>query len=104
MKGLWILAAIGVFGLAICTTTMAGEIENYCDDPEKSVEWRELVEKYPGDDSIQILHALRMGLCRKIEAESISFERANRLFRSAHQMVIEKKQSQRNQAERNRWN
>jgi len=45
------------------------------------------------DDDIQTLHALRVGLCLKIEQGSITFEQATDIFNRAHDMVIEKKKS-----------
>ncbi len=61
-----------------------------CRDKESWKEWDELVQKYPNDEDIQILHALRLGLCLKIEQGSITFEQANDIFNRAHDMVIEK--------------
>lgn len=49
---------------------------------------------YPNDEDIQILHALRIGLCTKIERGSITFEQANDMFNRAHDMVIEKKKAE----------
>ncbi len=38
--------------------------------------------KYPDDISLQILHALRIGLCVKVEDGSISFKDATKLINS----------------------
>ncbi len=70
------------------------EPTNYCLDKESWKEWDELVQKYPNDEDIQILHALRIGLCTKIERGSITFEQANDMFNRAHDMVIEKKKAE----------
>jgi hypothetical protein len=43
---------------------------------------------------IQTLHALRIGLCFKIQRGSISLHDATKLFDNAHQLVIDKKQQQ----------
>ena len=66
------------------------EPTNYCMDKKSWEKWDELVQKYPNDDDIQILHALRVGLCLKIERGSITFEQATDIFNRAHDMVIEK--------------
>ena len=66
---------------------------NYCLEKESWNEWDELVQKYPNDEDVQILHALRIGLCTKIERGSITFDQANAIFNRTHKMVIEKKKS-----------
>ena len=60
---------------------------NYCHDPETLKQWDALVEKYPGNMDIQMLHAVRIGLCKKIEDGSISFETARDAFNELHETV-----------------
>ena len=50
------------------------EQENYCLDKESWKEWDDLARKYPNDENVQALHALRVGLCLKIKQGSITFE------------------------------
>ncbi len=50
---------------------------------------------YPNDNDIQTLHALRVGLCLKIEQGSITFEQATDIFNRAHDMVIQNAKSER---------
>ena len=71
------------------------EQENYCLDKESWKEWEALVQKYPNDEDVQTLHALRLGLCFKIEQGSITFELASDIFNRAHEMVIQMKKSER---------
>jgi hypothetical protein len=68
---------------------------NYCLDKESWKEWESLVKKYPNDKDVQTLHALRLGLCVKIEQESITFEQTTDIFNRAHEMVIQMKKSKR---------
>jgi hypothetical protein len=63
---------------------------NYCHDPKSWEEWDALLEKYPGNMDIQMLHAVRIGLCKKIESGSISFETASDSFDLLHQTVYER--------------
>lgn len=63
--------------------------ENFCHDPQSWAEWDELVRKYPDDTSLQMLHALRIGLCHKIEDGTISFEKASMIFNKLHDQAIE---------------
>jgi len=62
--------------------------KNYCKDKKAWAEWEVLVAKYPDDDDVQILHAMRVGLCIKVEQGSISLEKAVELFDRAHEFVI----------------
>jgi len=50
-----------------------------------------MAEKFPEDIPLQILHALRIGLCVKIEQNSISFEDATDLFNDMFDTVINKR-------------
>lgn len=61
--------------------------ENLCSDKTSWKEWESLVKKYNNDMDVQMLHALRIGLCEKIEAGTISFEDAERLFDKYHQKI-----------------
>ena len=73
----------------------AEEPTNYCLDKESWKEWDALVKKYPNDNDVQTLHALRLGLCLKIEQGSITFEQATDIFNRAHEMVIQNAKSER---------
>ena len=67
---------------------VANQNDNYCHDIESWTEWNKMVKKYPDDIPLQILHALRIGLCKKIEEKTISFETANKIFNQLHDSVI----------------
>ncbi len=58
------LLIIGLFLLA--TTVSATEPKNYCNDPKTWAIFENLCAKYPDDEAVQTLHALRIGLCKKI--------------------------------------
>ena len=91
IAGLIIVLAL-VFSASLAYTE---EQENYCLDKESWKEWEALVQKYPNDEDVQTLHALRLGLCVKIEQGSITFEMAREIFNRAHEMVIQKTKSER---------
>jgi len=46
--------------------------ENYCNDEKSWKEWDALVEKTPNDMEVQALHALRIGLCVKVDRGEIT--------------------------------
>ena len=52
----------------------------FCDDPAAWEYIDTMVEKYPNDVPLQISHALRIGLCNKIENNSITETEAIYLF------------------------
>ena len=68
--------------------------EGYCSDPESWEEWEELIEKYPNDSDIQTLHALRIGLCLKVERGDITLEQGTDIFEKARQAILEKKKAE----------
>ena len=63
--------------------------ENYCHDEVSWADWDNLAQKYPEDTSLQMLHALRIGFCKKIGDGTISFEKASIIFNQLHGQVIE---------------
>ena len=65
--------------------------ENYCKDPESWKQWDALIQKHPNDLDIQALHALRLGLCAKIERGDITLEDSITIFENAREAIFEKK-------------
>ena len=91
MKLIWI--TIIVF-FAISNLTFAQET-NFCKDKNSWKEWNRLVKKHPHDMEIHFLHAVRIGLCRKVDEGTISFEKATNIFNDLQAKVYKKaKQAQ----------
>ena len=65
--------------------------KNFCHDPESNAEWEELINKYPGDMGIQALHALRIGLCRKVDDDVLTIPEATKIFEDMRQALIERR-------------
>ncbi len=86
----------------IFTTPAFSQDENYCKDKESWKEWDELVQKYPHSMDIQMLHAVRIGFCKKIEDGTISFEVAKDAFNHLHDTVIKKAKKEQNQFLKNK--
>ena len=76
--------------LVICGLVYA-EIENYCHDEKSWKEWDELVSKNPNDMEVHALHALRIGLCAKVDRGGITLEQATEIFESAREAIIKKR-------------
>ena len=64
---------------------------NYCDDKAVWEEWDKIVRQCPLDVPLQILHALRIGLCVKVENGSIAFNEATDLMNENYDMLIQKR-------------
>ena len=86
----------------IFTTPVSAQDENYCDDKESWNEWSELVHKYPHDMNIQMLHAIRIGFCKKIKDGTISFEVAKDTFNHLHETVFQKTKKETEQRKKNK--
>ena len=50
-----------------------------------------LVERSPNDMEVQALHALRIGLCAKVDRGEITLEQATEIFESAREAIIQKR-------------
>ena len=69
--------------LILCcgTVAWADDIgEKFCNDEKVWDHFNNMVKEYPNDMSVQILHALKIGLCKKIQNNSISSSEALDLF------------------------
>jgi len=75
---------------------------NFCKDKDSWQEWDTLVQKYPHDMDIQMLHAVRIGFCKKIEDGTISFETARDAFNHLHDTVVKKSKNEKNQMLKNK--
>ena len=87
--------------LIVFTLPVFAQDENFCNDKESWKEWDILVQKYPHDMDVQMLHAVRIGFCKKIEEGSISFEMARDIFNQLHESVFKKSKVQQEQHKRN---
>jgi hypothetical protein len=86
----------------LCSFPVLAQDKNYCKDKESWKEWDDLVLKYPHDMGIQMLHAVRIGFCKKIEDGTISFKVAGDAFNQLHESVIKKAKKEQNQLLKNK--
>jgi len=86
-----------IFLIVILCTFPAFAQDNYCKDKESWKEWDELVQKYPHSMDIQMLHAVRIGFCKKIEDGTISFKIAKDAFNHLHETVYKKTKKEQSQ-------
>jgi hypothetical protein len=60
--------------------TTYAEDSTFCDDTKTWEYFESMTEKYPDDIPLQILHALKIGLCVKIDQNSVNTNEAINLF------------------------
>ena len=69
--------------LVICleATAIADEYDtSYCHDPVELQKWEQMLINDPDSEPLAAIHALRIGLCVKVEAKQLTTNQANRLF------------------------
>ena len=71
-----------------------GAMDNYCQDQKSWNEWEALVQKYHGDMDLHTLHALRIGLCAKVNRGDLTVEEATDIFEKARERIFEKKKDE----------
>jgi hypothetical protein len=69
-------------------------MDNYCHDQESWDEWEALVQKYPDDMDLHTLHALRLGLCAKVDRGDLTVEEATDIFERARERILQKKRTE----------
>jgi hypothetical protein len=82
---------IGLSLILVFCGFVSAESENYCHDKESWKEWDTLVERNPNDMEVQALHALRIGLCAKVDKSGITIDQAIEIFESAREAIIQKR-------------
>ena len=95
MRWLVILLLLG------CTAAAASdnsEPANYCQNPESWAEWQELLAKHPDDRGLQTLHALRLGICLKVERVEITLDEGTAIFEDARRSLIAQKEEAKRKA------
>ena len=82
---------IGLSLILVCCGLVYAESENYCHDEKNWKEWDALIVKNPDDMEVQALHALRIGLCAKVDKGGITLEQATEIFEGAREAIIQKR-------------
>ncbi len=62
--------------LLLLTVPLSAQADatNDCKNPDATIQWEQLAKKYPDDMAIHRLHALRLGLCEKVERGDVTVE------------------------------
>lgn len=81
--------------LLLCGPTSGEEqVKNYCHDPAAYQQWEKLVRKHPEDMELQALHALRIGLCLKVDRGDLSVSQATDIFERMREALIDVRSEQ----------
>lgn len=72
----------------------ADDDPTFCNNPQAWDHINSMVENDPDDIPLQILHALKIGLCVKIEQNSISSPEAIHLFNDMVDTMAEKREEE----------
>ena len=51
----------------VISLTLNAKENNYCETPYTNLQWETLIQEFPEDMQIQALHALKLGLCLKVD-------------------------------------
>jgi hypothetical protein len=80
----------------VISLTLNAMENNFCNDPNDNMQWEALIQETPGDMQIHALHALRVGLCIKVNRGDLTVDLATEIFEnmksaliSANEMEIE---------------
>jgi hypothetical protein len=84
------LILISILLLFPCLPLCAEDL-TFCNNPQTWKYFESMSKKYPDDVPVQILHALKIGLCVKIGQNSISTTEAINLFNDMVDTVANKR-------------
>jgi hypothetical protein len=74
--------------------TLNAEEKNYCNDPDTNMQWEAMVQEYPDDLQIHALHALRLGLCFKVDRGDLAVDQATEIFENMRSALIDAKEKE----------
>ncbi len=64
------------------------EDKNYCEDSDANIQWEALIQEHPEDMQIHALHALRLGLCFKVDRGDLTVSQATEIFENMRSALI----------------
>jgi hypothetical protein len=71
--------------------------KNHCDDSAAWADWDARAQRHPEDQELQLLHALWMGLCFKVERGEIALGEAISIFEQARGTLMQKRREEHQQ-------
>ncbi len=83
------------FSEEVISLKLNAEEKDYCNDPDANMQWEALIQEDPDDMQIHALHALRLGLCFKVDRGDLSVDKATEIFENMRSALIDAKESER---------
>ena len=82
------LILFSMIAFGVLFVRCAAAEKNYCHDPEAEAQWQALLAKHPGDMELQALHALRIGICVKVDQGVLTLDEGTQIFEKARAALI----------------
>jgi hypothetical protein len=77
--------------LMLFSYSLNAEEKNYCEDQDTNMHWEALIQEHPDDMQIHSLHALRLGLCFKVDRGDLTVDQATDIFENMRNALIDAK-------------
>jgi hypothetical protein len=90
MERIKIVIISTIITLLLSHSTNAEE-KNYCEDSGTNMQWEALIQKHPDDMQIHAIHALRLGLCFKVDWGDLTLSQATEIFENMRSALINAK-------------
>ena len=71
--------------------SLNAEETNYCNDIDTNMQWEAMAQEHSDDLQIQALHALRLGLCFKVDRGDLTVDQATEIFENMRSALIDAK-------------
>ena len=75
------------FPKEVISLILKAEEKNFCNDPDASLQWESLIQEFPDDMQIHALHALRLGLCSKVDQGILTVDQAVEIFENTERAL-----------------
>ncbi len=81
--------AILTLSILLLSYTLNAEEKNYCEDSDANMQWEALVQEHPDDMQLHALHALRLGLCFKVDRGDLTVSQATEILENMRTALID---------------
>ena len=72
----------------LCPYSLNAEEKNYCEEADANIKWEALIQKNPDNIQFHTLHALRLGLCFKVDRGDLTVNQATEIFENMRSALI----------------
>jgi hypothetical protein len=86
------------FSEEVISLTLNAKENNFCEDQDDNMQWEALIQEHPDDMQMHALHALRIGLCFKVDRGGLTVSQATDIFENMISTLISAKE-RKNQSE-----